>query len=47
VTNGIAIGIGICVVGALVVDYAMFSGAGSLFMARKGMEFIEWVAFWR
>ena len=46
-TNGLAIGIGICVIAALVLDYVFFAGSGSLFMAKKGMDFLEWIAFWR
>ncbi|WP_166433997.1 hypothetical protein [Roseovarius spongiae] len=46
-TNRIAIGIGLIVAGALLVDYIRQDSEGLIFLARKGAELIEWMAFWR
>ncbi|MCX7299518.1 MAG: hypothetical protein NTX73_03890 [Rhodobacterales bacterium] len=46
-TNGLAYGIGTFVIAALLLDYVFFGGNGALFLAKKGMDFLEWIAFWR
>ncbi|MCB2110807.1 MAG: glyceraldehyde-3-phosphate dehydrogenase [Defluviimonas sp.] len=46
-TNRIAFVLAALVVLLIVVDLAIFAGAGSLFLARKLSELIEWLAFWR
>ncbi|MGX9354401.1 hypothetical protein ACS3SW_04335 [Roseobacteraceae bacterium S113] len=46
-TNQLAIWLGVCVVGALVLDLVFFGTDHILFLAKKGMELIEWMAFWR
>ena len=46
-TNAIAIGLGILIVGFVIVDAIMFGGEGLLFLARKGFDLLEWVAVWR
>ncbi|WP_417247799.1 hypothetical protein [Celeribacter sp.] len=46
-TNQIALGLGLVIFAALGFDVTMNDGAGTLFLARKGLELIEWIAFWR
>jgi hypothetical protein len=45
-TNRIAIGLFFLVLVAVAVDLALGLG-GSLFLARKFLGLIEWIAFWR
>ena len=46
-TNSIAIGLGILILGGFAADLLLTGGAGSLFLARKGLALLDWVAFWR
>jgi hypothetical protein len=45
-TNRIAMGLFFLVLVAVAVDLALGLG-GSLFLARKFLGLIEWIAFWR
>jgi hypothetical protein len=33
--------------GFLIGDYVMYEGANTLFLARKFVDFLDWLAFWR
>ncbi|WP_146610998.1 hypothetical protein [Aquicoccus porphyridii] len=46
-TNQIAIGLGLVILGLLGLDWYLADGTGTLFLVRKGAELIEWMAFWR
>lgn len=46
-TNLIAIWIGALVVLALLADALANGGAGALFLAKKLVDLIDWVEFWR
>ncbi|AJE46279.1 hypothetical protein [Celeribacter indicus] len=46
-TNQIAVGIGILVVILLGLDFGLNGGDGSLFLTRKFLDLLRWVAFWR
>jgi hypothetical protein len=46
-TNSLAIGIGIVLAVGLAVDFIFFGQSGALFLARKGLDLLEWLAFWR
>lgn len=46
-TNKIAIGLGLTIILAIAVDFALNSGDVSLFLARATFDFTEWLAFWR
>lgn len=46
-TNSIAIGLGILVLGGLGIDAFLTGGEGLMFLARKGLDLLEWIAFWR
>lgn len=46
-TNQIALGLALVIVGLLIADWQVFDLSNSLFLARKFAELLEWVAFWR
>jgi hypothetical protein len=46
-TNRIAIALGILIAAFIIIDALAFGGHAPLFLARKGLEFIDWIAFWR
>ncbi|MDD9923038.1 MAG: hypothetical protein OXQ92_12275 [Boseongicola sp.] len=45
-TNKVALGIGLVVIAFLAIDYALGLGFG-LFLARKFVDLINALAFWR
>ncbi len=46
-TNKIAIGIALVVLGLLAVDVFLFDWSNTLFLLKKTADMIEWMAFWR
>lgn len=46
-TNSIAIGLGLLILGGIGVDAFLTGGDGLLFLVRKGLDLLEWMAFWR
>ncbi len=46
-TNTIAIWLGLVITALLAADYIYYDWANTLFLLRKFMELIEWLAFWR
>ncbi|MFD1511429.1 hypothetical protein [Lacimonas salitolerans] len=46
-TNQIAIGLGLVILAAIGWDQYAHDGAYLLFLAKKGFDLIEWMAFWR
>ncbi len=46
-TNPLAIILGSLVVLAILADVLLSGGANLLFLAKKGTDFTEWMAFWR
>jgi hypothetical protein len=46
-TNRIFLGLLLLAVIALFLDLALTGGAGLLFMARRFVDLVDWVAFWR
>jgi len=46
-TNKIAIFLGLLIAAGLIWDFGWNERDASFFMARKTIELIEWVAFWR
>ncbi|MCX7560037.1 hypothetical protein OS190_10705 [Sulfitobacter sp. F26204] len=46
-TNLIAFILGILLVGAIAVDWAFYGTEHMIFLGKKMLELIEWVAFWR
>jgi hypothetical protein len=47
VTNRIALVLALALAGAVVVDLTLTGGAALLFLARRFVVLVEWVAFWR
>ncbi|WP_198586183.1 hypothetical protein [Roseovarius salinarum] len=46
-TNKLAIILGVIILILLAMDFQYFGLEGTLFLARKLMALIEWMAFWR
>lgn len=46
-TNKIAVAIALMVLALFALDALFFDGHLPLFLARKTLALIEWVAFWR
>lgn len=46
-TNAIALFIGLCLAAAIGLDLTLNDGAALFFLARKFVDLVEWVAFWR
>ena len=46
-TNQIAIVLGILILAALGLDAYAFDWSNSFFLARKFIDLLEWLAFWR
>lgn len=45
-TNTIAIVLGVLIVGALGLDYAVYGSEHLVFLGKKGLALVEWMAFW-
>ena len=46
-TNGLAIALVILIAGFLLLDQLVLHQGAPLFLARRGLELMEWLAFWR
>ena len=46
-TNQLALILGILLVGAILGDLIFFGAVNLVFLSKKLMELIEWLAFWR
>lgn len=46
-TNTIAISLAVLILGALAYDAVQNDWNASVFLGRKGLELIEYLAFWR
>lgn len=46
-TNQIALFLGVLILIGLGVDAVYFDWSGTIFLARKLIDLIEWLAFWR
>ncbi|GAA3872010.1 hypothetical protein [Celeribacter arenosi] len=46
-TNRIALGLGIVLLAAIAADFAFNDGQALLFLARKFLDLIRVIAFWR
>ncbi|ETW14677.1 hypothetical protein ATO8_02180 [Roseivivax marinus] len=46
-TNAIAIALGLAIVAAAAIDLTIWDGDHLLFLARRAVVFLDWVAFWR
>lgn len=46
-TNTIAVGLGLLLIGGFAADQFLNGGETSVFLAKKLMDLIEYLAFWR
>lgn len=46
-TNVIAFWLVVLIAAGLALDFALTGGDGALFLAREGLDLLQWVAFWR
>ncbi|TCS63286.1 hypothetical protein EDD52_107119 [Primorskyibacter sedentarius] len=46
-TNSLSIVLGLLLVGGIALDMFLTNGDSLLFLARKFVDLIDWVAFWR
>lgn len=46
-TNSVAIALGALILGMLAIDGLVYGSEHLIFLARKLLELIEWIAFWR
>lgn len=46
-TNSIAFVLGLFILAAILGDVVLTGADNLLFLAKKFMEFLEWIAFWR
>lgn len=47
VTNRIAIVLGAVLIALILVDVLFFSAGGIVFLGRRLLDLIDWLAFWR
>ncbi len=46
-TNTIAITLGVLILGLIATDVLLFDADNMLFLGKKMVDLIEWMAFWR
>ncbi|MHA6323904.1 hypothetical protein [Roseivivax sp. CAU 1753] len=46
-TNGLALSLGVLIVGAIILDLAFFGTTHMFFLGQKFYALLDWVAFWR
>ncbi|MEM8730409.1 MAG: hypothetical protein AAGF79_10875 [Pseudomonadota bacterium] len=46
-TDRLALVLGIVIVGAVLTDIVFYGSEHLIFLSKKFLELIEWVAFWR
>ncbi len=46
-TNGLALSLGALILGAVVIDLALFGTDHMIFLGQKFFQLLGWVAFWR
>ncbi|MFK7881141.1 hypothetical protein [Roseobacter sp.] len=46
-TNSIAITLGIALLGLVIIDAIIFGSQNLVFLGKRFLELIEWLAFWR
>ena len=46
-TNRIALALVLLIAGAIYLDQSRMDGEGAVFLGRKIVDFIDWIAFWR
>lgn len=46
-TNTISIGLGLLVIGFFALDHYLFDSQAGVFLGRKGIALLEYIAVWR
>ncbi len=46
-TNRIALILGLTLIGGIVIDLLLFGSDHLIFLSKKLIDLIEWMAFWR
>lgn len=46
-TNTLALWLAALILGLIVLDYTVYDLQAGLFLARKGLDLIQYLAFWR
>ena len=46
-TNTIAIWLAALILGFVLLDALVLQTGATLFLARQGIDFLQWIAFWR
>lgn len=46
-TNSVAAALAAIIVLALILDRVFWEGVGELFLARKFIDMVDWLEFWR
>lgn len=46
-TNRIALGLGLLIIGFILLDLLIFGSDHVVFLGKKLADMIEWMAFWR
>ena len=46
-TNKIALGLGLFILAAIVLDLVLYGPGHLIYLGKKLFELIEWLAFWR
>ncbi|MES0861267.1 hypothetical protein ABLN87_02800 [Ruegeria sp. SCPT10] len=46
-TNQLAIWLGLLLLGAVILDYALVGPEHLVFLSKKLYAFLDWLAFWR
>lgn len=46
-TNALAITLGVLIVGFFILDHHLIEGEVALFLGRRSLAIIEYLAFWR
>ena len=46
-TNSIALGLGVVLIGLIAIDLMLFGTEHMVFLGKKLFDLIEWMAFWR
>lgn len=46
-TNRIALVLALMIIAALAIDIFVYGSAHMIFLGKKFLEFLEWIAFWR
>ena len=46
-TNTLAFWLVVIILALIGLDYLLFESDGAIFLGRKGIDLLQWLAFWR